>query len=574
LWYETDQQKAELFAERLSITFSESNNPNYNDIFKQQINNSINNNRYKNLSNDHQTAPKITLEELQKAIEKLSNKESSDSYDISNKMIKQISQKAITKLLELFNRLLANNIIPSKWKTARINMIPKTKNNKSDPKNYRPISVTPCLMRLYEKIINSRFQNYLDSNKIIIKQQSGFRKERQTKDNLIFLAQKAIESVNKKFKAIAIFFDIQAAFDKVWHHGLIFKLAKIGLPLYLIEWIVEFLNNRLFTIKLNNFETTPRKIMCGVPQGAVMSPILFSVYINDLPIEHKLNSRYSLLFADDLVKLYMFRNTCQAKTIESEINKDLKRLSDWMNQWRLTIATNKSSYLCFKKYNLEKSIYTENDRKRKIEYKNSNISKPYKLKLYVNKQELPYEKIIKFLGIRFDEYCKFDHQIMHIKSVVTDRLNILKTLSHRSWCLNLENLKQLYFSLIRSVIEYSAFLLPILTKKLLSIITVVQNNALRIMLHKKKADKVSINDLHILAQMEPLEDRLHKLRNQYFLKATFQDNPLIVELIEDYFNYSLFSHKHKFDSILDDINVQTLITIIRTKRMVASSNLT
>ena len=109
-----------------------------------------------------------------------------------------------------------------------------------------------------------------------------------------------------------------------------------------------------------------------------MSPILFSVFINDLPIEHKQNSRYGLLFADDLVKLYMFRNTCIAKTIEREINKDLKRLSDWMNMWRLTIATNKSSFMCFKKFNLDKYNSCDNNgdsKKRKVEYKNYHMKK-------------------------------------------------------------------------------------------------------------------------------------------------------------------------------------------------------
>ena len=139
-------------------------------------------------------------------------------------------------------------------------------------------------------------------------------------------------------------------------------------------------------------------------------------------------------------------------------------------------------------------------------------------------------------------------------------------LSHRSWCISLENLKQLYFSLVRSVIEYSAFLLPILTQKLLAIITVVQNNALRIMLHKKRTYRVSIHDLHLLAQMEPLEDRLDKLRKEFFRKATSQDNPLICELIEDFFNYSIFIHSHKFKSILDNIGIDYLMEDIRKKR--------
>ena len=202
----------------------------------------------------------------------------------------------------------------------------------------------------------------------------------------------------------------------------------------------------------------------------MLSPTLFSIFINDLPLEHKKYSRYSLLFADDLVKLYLFRNTCKTETIENEINKDLAKFSTWTNNWRLTIAANKSSYMCFKKFKLDEK---EKSVKRKREVKDTNINKAYSLNLKVNDKSLPNEKVVKFLGIRFDEYCRFDHQIKHIKSVVTDRLNILKIISHKSWNLSLTTLKQTYISLIRSVIEYSSFLLPVISEKFVITLRVI-----------------------------------------------------------------------------------------------------
>ena len=114
-------------------------------------------------------------------------------------------------------------------------MIPK-KNRSSDPKDYRPISLTSCIAKLAEKLVYSRISDFLKANNIIITQQSVFCQKRQTKDNLIHLIQKSIEQFNRRKKVCAIFFDIASAFDKVWHNGLIYKLSKLSLPDYLVAW--------------------------------------------------------------------------------------------------------------------------------------------------------------------------------------------------------------------------------------------------------------------------------------------------------------------------------------------------
>ena len=187
-----------------------------------------------------------------------------------------------------------------------------------------------------------------------------------------------------------------------------------------------------------------------------------------------------------------------------------------------------------------------------------------KLNLILNNQILKEEKVIKFLGIRFDEFCRFDHQINYIKSVVSDRLNLLKILSHRSWNLSLANRKQLYCSLVRSVVEYSSFLLPIISNKLLNLVKTIQNNALRIILNKKRTDKISIIELHELVDIETIDARLQKLRVEYLYKALSSNNPLITEIVNDYINYS-GGRILKFRSLLDKANVRIMISSLKVR---------
>ena len=174
--------------------------------------------------------------------------------------------------VKFFNESLLNHALPKPCKSSIISMIPK-KGDKTNIKNYRPISSTSCIMKLFEKIIHKRITTFLTANNIIIKQQSGFRSHRQCNNNLIFICQKILESYGNRKKACCIFFDIQSAFDKVWHAGLIFKIIKMGLPTYIICWINEFLYQRNFRVKLNTYISNPYEITCGVPQGAVLSPL-------------------------------------------------------------------------------------------------------------------------------------------------------------------------------------------------------------------------------------------------------------------------------------------------------------
>ncbi len=514
--FKTNIEKANLFKDRLKNTFKESNNTNFNDEYKKEVASVVN--KYKEEVNV-QTVRSITTGEFTQALIEITGKYTEDEYKISNGTIKQLSDQYKVNLLDIYNSLLKLNYIPDKWKVAKITMLPKTSNDSSNPKNYRPISITPSLMRLYEKIINNRIKAWLKSNNIIIKQQSGFRQNRQTKDNLFFLIEKINESMNRNRKSISIYFDIAAAFDKVWHDGLISKLIKINMEKYLINWVIEFLKDRQFFIVIEDFVSDKEIIECGVPQGAINSPILFSIYINDVPTNCKKNARYSLLFADDLAKLYIFKKICTDKTIEKEINNDLENLEKWFSKWRLEIATSKCMLL-------------QHDIKNGQEkYKMKDI------KITIYGSRIQREKETKFLGVKIDEKLNFASHIKKIESSCLNRVNILKILSHKSWKLAKTTLSNIYKTLVRSVIEYSSILFPLFKEEAIKKFCVIQNNCMRIISRVRLIDKMKISELENSCGIENLKKRMDTLRLRYIYKAVYFENPLIKEIMEDHNNY-------------------------------------
>lgn len=174
---------------------------------------------------------------------------------ISNKMLKNIGLVAKEKILILFNECLKSEWVPGEWKHSVITMILKSGQDSSQISSYRPISMTPCLARLFERLILRRLEIHLKTNNIIIANQSGFRKNRQTKDNLLYVIQNAQEGFNREEKTVTVFFDVAAAFDKVWHKGLLYKLYELGVPYYLISIIMAFLDKRTFSVKVEGKES-------------------------------------------------------------------------------------------------------------------------------------------------------------------------------------------------------------------------------------------------------------------------------------------------------------------------------
>ncbi len=212
--------------------------------------------------------------------------------------MKALPSKAVEKLLDLINLSIVEGL-PDAWKSASITMIPKKENKSSSPANYRPISLTSCVGKLAERVVKNRLYSFTESKNLIVKEQSG------TADNLVSITQKIQECLNRKKKVCGIFFDISQAFDKVWQAGLLFKLICLGVPKYLTRFIKFFLENRKFKVVVNKIASIIYSIFCGVPQGSVFGPLLFLVFIGDIPLANARNLSFSALFADDLASLFI-----------------------------------------------------------------------------------------------------------------------------------------------------------------------------------------------------------------------------------------------------------------------------
>ena len=308
-----------------------------------------------------------------------------------------------------------------------------------------------------------------------------------------------------------MFFDIAGAFDKVYHNGLIYKLIQYKIPFYIINILINFLKNRKFTVGVGTATSSEFNITTGTPQGCPLSSILFSLFINDIPSNIKKNITGSVLFADDLAYFNIYKTYSPA--VENHINKHLKSLESWLNKWRLKMAAHKCNYIVFEHYAAQQQEFC--------------------IKLY--------DKIImedqnpKFLGVRFDKHLNFTNQINYIKKVCIDRMNIIKILSNKTWQLTVKTLKSIYCTLVRSLMEYSAILQPVIKKTNFNMLQIIQNNCIRSIL---KIEKISIKRLHEIIEIEVLESRFFELGTRYVISTLETRNPLIMELINEYKSYA------------------------------------
>lgn len=388
-------------------------------------------------------------------------------------------------------------------------MIPKKKVS-NDPLKYRPISVTSCLGKLLERIVRNRLYKFLEENNLICAEQSGFRSRRRTTDNLIFMTQKISESLNRKKKVCSLFFDISQAFDKTWHNGILYKMSLLKVPLYILEWVKHFLQNRKFFVSVNNFCTNQGCIFTGVPQGAVISPLLFTIFINDIPKVNSKNKNYSLLFADDLVSFFIFK---KYGNIPNTINNYLKKIEEWLIKWKMKMAPEKCSYTIF----------------------SGNSSKNQPLNIKIFKKTIPYDKNPVFLGITFDESLCFNAHVNFVRSRCADRINILKVLSHKSWKLNPHTLVTIYKSLIGSIIDYSFFTPILISATNFSRIQTIQNVSIKSIYKFPNDTPTNLLDQFFEGiKLDKIEIRLKNLFTKYIRKCVTFKNKLVLNLIEDY----------------------------------------
>ena len=202
--------------------------------------------------------------------------------NISGRFIKDGALILTRPIAQLCNLSINLSSFPTHCKIAKLKPIYK-KGSKSDPANYRPISLLPLISKVIEKVIHDQMQNYLDKNKILYPYQSGFRSKYSTNSALTYLTNFVSEGFDKGIYTGMILIDLQKAFDTIDHSLLLEKMTFFGFSEKTISWFKSYLTGRTFIVFVNEKKSNPGILSCGVPQGSILGPLLFLLYVNDMP---------------------------------------------------------------------------------------------------------------------------------------------------------------------------------------------------------------------------------------------------------------------------------------------------
>ena len=259
---------------------------------------------------------------------------------INNRILKELSRPLSSPLCELFNFSVSSGKVPDFWKQANITPIFK-KDDASDPSNYRPISLLSCIGNVLEKLVHKYVFNFFRDNAVITAFQSGVMPGDSTVNQLVDVYNTFCKTLDEGKEVRAMLCDISKAFDRVWHAGIPFKLSLAGIKGQLLDWFSDYFDNRFQRVVVPGAQSDWIGIKAGVPQGSILGPLLFLIYIHDI-VEYI--GSIIRLFADDTSLYLVVDNPIDAANI---LNSDLNKIHLWANKWLVTFNPSKSECLIF-----------------------------------------------------------------------------------------------------------------------------------------------------------------------------------------------------------------------------------
>ena len=292
----------------------------------------------------------VTLEQLNKEVNKIAVYKSSGFKNISSKIWKIVFKALDVYILHMINTSIITNQFPYAWKHATIVPIPKV-TNPIDVGELRPIALLPIIGKLVERFVHGQTMEYLNRHELLSPYQNGFRQAHSTVDTIYKLISDIDINNNSGLDTLAVYVDFKKAFDTVDHSVMIGKAAALNLDISVLNWLSVYLDNRVQSTLINNQRSDKQMVPCGVPQGSIMGPLLFLIYIND--IDKDIYNSQLLLYADDLV---IYRSVDRGNVLGvSDINifqKDLDVIHSWCSTNKLTINLKKNKYMYFSQHNI------------------------------------------------------------------------------------------------------------------------------------------------------------------------------------------------------------------------------
>ena len=406
--------------------------------------------------------------DVRKLLRNLQPDKATGPDEIPARVLKECSAELARPLSQLFDLCFSHGVFPSQWKTASVIPIHK-RDSKSNPSMYRPISLLCIISKVMEAVVQNQLQSYLLCNHLISDRQFGFRPHHSTADILTILTQNWSNSLDKGNEVRLIALDIKGAFDKVWHNGLCSKLMGKGVSGKLLTWIRSYLSDRSIRVVLSGQSSSTCTINASVPQGSILGPLLFSVFIDDLVYECE-NDLY--LYADDSTLFCEIKTTDDPVAKTASLNRDLERMKNWADCWNVTFEPSKCKAMTI-------------SRKRT----------PTRLDLLFGNTKLTEKEELEILGVTIDSKLTWTKHISNISSRAGQRLGALRRVANK---LDTRSRATVYKAQVRSVMEYASLSWMSASPTTLGLLDSIQRKALRIIgtSEEEARSELNISSLH------------------------------------------------------------------------------
>ena len=421
------------------------------------------------------TLKQVSENEILNIINSMENKKSSGQDDLSNKLIKSIKNEISRSLTLIINQSLTTGIFPEALKISKVK--PLFKNGDTNLlSNYRPISLLPTISKIFERVLHDQLYQYFLDNNLMAEEQYGFRKQHSTELATVKLIDNIISEMDMHKTPIAIFIDLSKAFDTLHINTLLEKLKFYGIKGCALTLFRNYFSNRYQYVKTDDVESSLLEVKTGIPQGSILGPLIFSIYINDLV---KVSNIFKfLMYADDTTIYFSLEDLQDNKAFI--INKELEKVNVWLKLNKLTINTEKTKFIIF--------------------HNQWKIVNPLQLQIN-NKILVPVESFT-FLGVILDSNLSWHN---HIDMVATKLSKVIGTINRLKHIFPRYILLTIYNSLIASHINYGSLVWGSKYKR----IEKLQKRAIR-----------TITNSNYIAHTEPLFKQLGllKMQDMFYMK--------------------------------------------------------
>ena len=419
----------------------------------------------------------VTPKNIIDVVTNLKGNKSSGHDEIDSCVVKRCIHLITLPLSHIFNASFEHGTFPKDFKLAKVIPVYK-KGDNSLCSNYRPISILSVFSKIFEKLVYNRLIAFLDKHNISYSKQFGFRQGYGTNMALIEFVNNISLAFEEKKIVLGLFLDLSKAFDSIDHDILIHKMYHYGIRGKVLNWFISYLSNRKQYVTIDNHNSQYNSLNVGVPQGSVLGPLLFLIYVNDLScVSEILNP---ITFADD-TNLFLTGNNLNE--MYELFNSELEKVYQWFLLNKLTINLDKTNYMVFRPHNLN------------IDTSSLNIT--------LNDHKIPNVKFTKFLGVTIDEHLSWKY---HVNDIACKISRVIGVLNRLKGFLPLHILVNLYNTMILPHITYCIIVWGKCAKYLLQRIHILQKRAIRIVTNShflqstdvlfKKLSILKINDLY------------------------------------------------------------------------------